>query len=114
VRIPQRRLNGRFFHILVFLTALVWVSLDVAYTRMYWRIQEWLFVGVSFPEHDGDYFRAAHLHRPRLPLRDRIPGCPREVGGDAPRRRRPRFRRKPPVAGAGNALLAQAGAETSG
>ena len=53
MRIPQRRLNGRFFHILVFLTALVWVSLDVSYTIVLCRIHLWLFVGIAFLEHDG-------------------------------------------------------------
>ena len=48
----------------------------------------------------GDHFRAAHLRRAKLPVRNRIPGYPREVGRDEPLRRTPRFRRKPPVAGA--------------
>jgi hypothetical protein len=42
------------FHVLVFLTVTFWVSLDVMYTITCRGIQPPIFVGIAFPEHDGE------------------------------------------------------------
>jgi hypothetical protein len=46
------------FHVLVFLTALVSVSLDKEYTRVYYGIQDGFLQALHSPSTMGNYFRA--------------------------------------------------------